>query len=70
MEGSVMFPGVGRVEEGCGAVFLHTSSDGLFRVGENGVQAIAATGDRKMECIAFADRTLAYIGSGMGYPAY
>lgn len=44
--------------------------DGVHRVGENGVQAIVATGDGKVEFIAFAAHTLAYVHSALGYPAY
>jgi beta-phosphoglucomutase-like phosphatase (HAD superfamily) len=46
------------------------SSDGFFRIGENGVAAIVSTGDKKVEFIAFVDRTLALVKSAMGYPAY
>jgi len=31
---------------------------------------IAATGDRKVEFIAFAEQSLAYVRSALGYPAY
>jgi len=65
-----ILPAIGAVTEGSGFCFLESCSDGLFRVGENGVKAIAATGDGKVEFIAFADSTLAYVASAMGYPAY
>ena len=39
-------------------------------VGQNGVKAIAATGDGKVEFICFDDRSLAFVNSSMGYPAY
>ena len=39
-------------------------------MGENGVECIAATGDRKVEFVAFSGRTLAYVKSELGYPAY
>lgn len=45
-------------------------SDGVFRVGVNGVKSVTRTGDGKVEFIAFEDRTLAYVNSSMGYPAY
>ena len=32
--------------------------------------AVASTGDGKVEFIAFADHTLAYVRSALGYPAY
>lgn len=63
-------PGLGPVRDGSGLVPLARCSDGHFRTGENGVVSITATGDRKVELIAFAGRTLAYVGSSMGYPAY
>lgn len=53
-----------------GWVALSACSDGMFRVGENGVRTIRATGDRKVEFITFADHTLAYVHSALGYPAY
>ena len=36
----------------------------------SGVASITATGDRKVEFIAFEEHTLAYVTSSMGYPAY
>ena len=49
---------------------LQRCSDGQFVVGKDGVQSIVATGDRKVEFIAFDDRTIAYVKSALGYPAY
>lgn len=49
---------------------LSECSDGLFRTGVNGVESISATGDGKVEFINFADKTIAYVTSAMGYPAY
>jgi beta-phosphoglucomutase-like phosphatase (HAD superfamily) len=60
-------PGLGDV---AGLLPLRVSSDGRFRVGEDGVRAIAATADRKVEFIAFAGHTLAHVTSALGYPAY
>jgi beta-phosphoglucomutase len=54
-----------------GALKLDACSDGRFRVGQNGVTAITATGDRKVEFIYFHDQhILAYVKSSLGYPAY
>ncbi len=39
-------------------------------MGKNGVEAILASGDRKVEFIAFATHSLAYVTSALGYPAY
>jgi len=63
-------PGLGRVTTESGLVRLESASDGRFRAGADGVRAIVATGDRKVEFIAFADHTLALVRSAMGYPAY
>lgn len=49
---------------------LQTSGDGRFQVGRDGVQAIMATGDGKVEFIVFSGHTLACVTSAMGYPAY
>lgn len=49
---------------------LQATSDGRFRVGTDGVKRITATGDRKVEFVAFSGQTLAYVKSAMGYPAY
>lgn len=51
-------------------ISLEKCSSGNFVTGQNGVKSIMATGDRKVEFIAFADHTLAYVKSAMGYPAY
>jgi beta-phosphoglucomutase-like phosphatase (HAD superfamily) len=42
----------------------------LFRVGAAGVKSVTATGDGKVEFVAFADHSLAHVTSAMGYPAY
>lgn len=63
-------PGIGPVGPDSGLIRLDASSDGLFHAGEGGVVSVTATGDGKVAFIAFADRTLAYVGSSMGYPAY
>lgn len=63
-------PGLGVIADASGFVLLDVCSDGHFRVGRDGVFTIAATGDRKVEFIAFADRTIACVNSSMGYPAY
>lgn len=49
---------------------LPACSDGRFVAGRDGVISVHATGDRKVEFIAFADHTLAYVASALGYPAY
>lgn len=61
---------LGDVSRQSTMVSLQACSDGHFRVGADGVVSITATGDRKVEFIAFADHTLAYVKSALGYPAY
>jgi len=63
-------PGIGPIKADTSLVPLEACSDGVFETGNNGVTAIYATGDRKVEFIAFADHTIAYVRSAMGYPAY
>ena len=45
------------------------TADGHFRVGRDGVRRILTPLDRKIELIVFADKTLCYVKSAMGYPA-
>jgi beta-phosphoglucomutase len=63
-------PGIGPVPTDSGMVALHESSDGRFRAGADGVVSITATGDRKVEFVAFARHSLALVLSELGYPAY
>jgi beta-phosphoglucomutase len=51
-------------------VKLDKCSDGFYASGKDGVEGIYTTGDRKIEFIVFPDRTIAYVKSAMGYPAY
>lgn len=66
----IYIPDIGPVDPGAGLISLEQSSDGRFRVGCDGVRAVLATGDAKVEFIAFARHTLACVNSTMGYPAY
>lgn len=70
MDTCIELPGIGVVNQESGMISLDACSDGVHRVGSNGVQAIIATGDRKVEFIAWHDHTLAYVRSSMNYPAY
>lgn len=63
-------PGLGSFNEDMGLIKLEKCSDGYFTAGKDGVETIAATGDKKVEFIAFSDRTIAYVKSAMNYPAY
>jgi beta-phosphoglucomutase len=53
-----------------GLVPLEATADGRFLVGQDGVELIAATGDRKVEFVGWQRRTLAHVRSELGYPAY
>jgi beta-phosphoglucomutase-like phosphatase (HAD superfamily) len=65
-----VIPGLGPISDASGFVALTACGDGVHRVGKDGVASITATGDRKVEFIAFADHALAYVRSSLGYPAY
>jgi beta-phosphoglucomutase-like phosphatase (HAD superfamily) len=64
------FPDLGTFTETDGLVPLMASGDGAFVSGVDGVRAIAATRDAKVELLAFASHTLARVPSALGYPAY
>lgn len=70
MNKNIYIPSIGEVAEDSGFIFMDINSDSRFKVGVNGVNAIVATGDRKVEFIAFDTHTLAYVASSMGYSAY
>jgi len=67
---TLSFPDLGPLKAEDGFITLEQTSDQRFRVGTAGVRGIAATGDRKVEFIAFEDHSLALVTSAMGYPAY
>ena len=64
------FPDIGTISDAGGFRRLAQTGDGAFVVGVNGVVNVASTGDRKVEFVGFADRTLARVKSELGYPAY
>jgi beta-phosphoglucomutase len=70
MDFMVNIPGFGPVSKNSGFVPLERCSDGIFKPGENGVVSVTATGDRKVEFIAFDQHSLAFVKSAMGCPAY
>lgn len=70
MEAGFVIPGLDLAPGAEGLVPLTETADGRFRVNEAGVRTIAATGDRKVEFVAFATHTLACARSALGYPAY
>jgi len=68
-EGSSI-PGLGQIKENSGFIKIDNCSDGFYKTGDGGVRQILSTGDKKVEFIIFEDRTIAYVKSLMGYPAY
>jgi beta-phosphoglucomutase len=70
LQESLEIPGLGTIREGDGFISLPQTSDGAFLAGEGGVHSVTATGDRKVEFVAFAGHSLAHVTSAMGYPAY
>jgi beta-phosphoglucomutase-like phosphatase (HAD superfamily) len=66
----MFIPGIGELEAGSGLIEIERCSDGFYRPGKDGVNAVYATGDRKVEFVCFVDNALAYVKSAMGYPAY
>lgn len=70
MSDNFHIPMLGDFPSDCGFHALSMSQDGIHQVGQAGVQSISATGDRKVEWLAYENHTLAYVHSSMGYPAY
>jgi beta-phosphoglucomutase len=70
MKNLVNIPNIGEISEESGFKLLEATSNKEFKTGVNGVTAVAATGDGKVEFVCFEDKSLAFVKSGMGYPAY
>ncbi|MDY3031055.1 MAG: HAD family phosphatase [Clostridia bacterium] len=66
----INIPDLGIITEESGFMELEATSDGRFTSGKDGVNAIVATGDGKVEFVAFENRTLAFVNSALGYGAY
>jgi len=66
----LILPGLGVVRASDGLVPLEACSDGRFQVGRDGVRHVLTPSDRRVEFIVFDDRTLAFVNSSLGYPAY
>jgi len=64
------FPDLGDSITELGLEARAQTSDGRFCIGADGVRAVGATGDGKVEFIGFASHTLAHVKSAMGFPAY
>ncbi|MBN1437638.1 MAG: HAD hydrolase-like protein [Sedimentisphaerales bacterium] len=63
-------PNIGTIPPDSGMIPLDQCTDGIHRPGREGVISVTATGDRKVEFIAYQTHTIAYVNSAMGYPAY
>lgn len=61
------YPGIGHVDN---MIELGATTDGSFAVGKEGVKAIFTPCDRKVEFVAFEDKTMCCVKSAMGYPAW
>jgi len=49
---------------------LGTGGNGFFAVGQNGVNQILLSKDKKVEFIFFESHTIAFVRSALGYPAF
>jgi len=67
---TIVLPDLGTFGPDSGMLVRERTSDGRFSLGANGVTHILATGDRKVEFVAFESHTLALVLSALGYPAY
>ena len=70
IEQKIYIPALGEIDASAGLIPLSECSDGVHCAGQEGVISITATGDHKVEFIAYQDHTLAYVASALGYPAY
>jgi beta-phosphoglucomutase len=66
----LILPGLGVIRRSDGLVPLEACSDGRFRVGRDGVRHVLTPADRRVEFVVFDERTLAFVNSSLGYPAY
>ena len=66
----ISIPHLGSFLPGTGLVPVDITSDGRFCCSRDGVISITATGDGKVEFVAFQDHALAHVTSALGYGAY
>jgi beta-phosphoglucomutase-like phosphatase (HAD superfamily) len=64
------FPDLGESAGVLGLEEREGTSDGRFVAGKDGVRAVAATGDGKVEFVGFEKHSLAFVTSALGFPAY
>jgi beta-phosphoglucomutase len=70
MAAFIEIPALGSIPAGSGLIPLARTSDNCFHAGRDGVRSITATGDGKVEFVAFTDTTLAHVNSALGHAAY
>lgn len=70
VETLITIPNIGSISTASGMILLDRCSDGHAIPGKDGVVSVTATGDRKVEFIAYENRSVAYVKSALGYPAY
>jgi beta-phosphoglucomutase-like phosphatase (HAD superfamily) len=70
MQNEIVIPDLGVFGPESGLRLLAACSDGRFQPGRDGVVSVTATGDGKVEFIAFGGHTLAYVRSALGFGAY
>jgi len=67
---NITLQGFGKITEDSGFVEIDKCSDTYYERNKDGVTNLLSTGDKKVELIGFENRTLAYVKSSLGYPAY
>jgi len=65
----IALPGLSNLNIDHDFQVLMEGGNGLYQVGQDGVQCIFRTNDQKVDFIVYKDKTLAYVHSHMGYPA-
>jgi beta-phosphoglucomutase-like phosphatase (HAD superfamily) len=63
-------PALGKASAADGFIEKNECSDGVHKKSYDGVKHILATGDGKIELIAFEHHTMAWVNSDMGSPAW
>ena len=66
----IILPDLGTFGADAGLIRMEQTSDGRYTRGVNGVEEIAATGDRKVEFVSFGNQTLACVKSAIAFPVY
>lgn len=62
-------PALGQLHPADNFTELEVGGNGLFKTGENGVNRILRTTDKKVDLIIYDDKTLVFVHSTMSYPA-